>query len=204
MSNYRFSALRVIAVAALASVAAFSAAAAGAPSFDCAGKLSAAEKMVCADDTLAALDRKLGEVFARAESAVPRDKYIAYFVAEQREWVASRDGCPQTHDPAACLSSVYRTRIAQLQGQFNMVPSHGPFRYACDGNPPQELVVIWYDTDPPSGVLGTARGQTMLFSVATASGTRYVGDDVAFSEHDGTASVTFGTGAQALACTLKK
>ncbi|MEO8975434.1 MAG: MliC family protein [Casimicrobiaceae bacterium] len=192
------------AIGLLASLAAACALATSAPSFDCSRKINAAEKMVCADATLATLDHKLGEVFARAAKTVPRDKNVAYFVVEQRDWVRSRDGCPQTHDPAACLSSVYRTRIAQLQGQFGMVPSRGPFRFACDGSPPQELVVIWYDTDPPSGTLETARGQRTLFAMPSASGTRYVGDDVAFSEHEGTANVVFGTNAQELTCTLKK
>ncbi|HEY5366689.1 MAG TPA: MliC family protein [Casimicrobiaceae bacterium] len=197
---YRFG----VALSAALVSAAGCAAAAGAPSFDCSHKLNAAQKLVCGDDTLAALDHKLGDVFSRAAKAVPRDKYVAYFVAEQRDWMRNRDGCPQTPNPAACLSSVYRTRIAQLQDQFNMVPSRGPFRWRCDGSPAQEFVVTWYATDPPSGVLESAHGQTTMFAMASASGTRYIGDDVAFAEHDGTASVAFGTAAQELACTLEK
>jgi len=180
------------------------AAAAATPSFDCTRKLNDAEKIICGDDALAALDRKLGEVFKRAAQSLPRDKTIAYFVAEQRDWVRNRDDCPTTRNPAACLSSVYRTRIAELQDRFRMVPSRGPFRFACDGNPPQELVVTWFETDPPSGILESARGQTTMFETMSGSGARYIGDDVAFWEHQGTASVTFGTTAQELTCALKQ
>ncbi|MEP7062053.1 MAG: MliC family protein [Betaproteobacteria bacterium] len=180
------------------------AAIAATPSFDCKRKLNDAERIICGDDTLATLDRKLGEVFQTAANSLPRDKTVAYFVAEQRDWVNDRDGCPTTRNPASCLSSVYRTRIAELQGRFHMVTSRGPFRFACEGNPPQEIVVTWYATDPPSGILESTRGQTTMFETASGSGTRYVGDDVAFAEHQGTATLAWGTTAQELACTLKK
>jgi uncharacterized protein len=180
------------------------AAIAATPSFDCKRKLNDAERIICGDDTLATLDRKLGEVFQTAANSLPRDKTVAYFVAEQRDWVNDRDGCPTTRNPPSCLSSVYRTRIAELQGRFHMVPSRGPFRFACEGNPPQEIVVTWYATDPPSGILESTRGQTTMFEAASGSGTRYIGDDVAFAEHQGTATLAWGTTAQELACTLKQ
>jgi uncharacterized protein len=174
------------------------------PSFDCARKVNAAQKLVCDDDTLAALDRKLGEVFARAARSLPNDKTIAYLVAEEQQWTESRDGCPATPDPRACLSSVYRTRIAELQGRYRMVPTRGPFRFACDGTPSQDIVVTWYETDPPSGLLETRAGTTPLFQTASASGARYIGDDVQFWEHQGTATLTFGTKAIELNCTPKR
>jgi len=174
------------------------------PSFDCSRKINAAEKLICGDDALAELDRKLGEVFARAARSLPTDKTIAYFVAEEQQWTKSRDGCPETPDPRACLSSVYRTRIAELQGRYRMVPTRGPFRFTCDSKPPQDVVVTWYETDPPSGLLETRAGTTPVFQAASASGARYIGDDVQFWEHQGTATLTFGTQAMELNCAPKK
>ena len=179
------------------------AASATTPSFDCHGKVNSAQKIICGDDTLAALDRKLGKIFIDAAQSLPSGKEIAYFVAEQQDWVRSRDGCPTTPNPASCLSSVYRTRIAELQGRFRLVPTRGPFRFACNGSPPQEIVVTWYQTDPPSGLLETARGQTTMFEITSASGTHYVGDDVALVEHQGTVTVTFGMANQELTCRQK-
>jgi uncharacterized protein len=188
-----------IVAASAASVAGWAAT----PSFDCAGRVNAAQQLICGDDALAALDRKLGDVFGRAAKSLPNDKSIAYFVAEQRDWVRSRDGCPTTPNPQACLSSVYRTRIAELQGRFRMVPARGPFRFACDGTPPRDVVVTWFDTDPPSGTLETRDGMTPIFETTSGSGTRYVGDDIAFSEHQGTATLTYGVTAQELNCRQK-
>ena len=174
------------------------------PSFDCNTRLSDAKTIICSDTTLAALDRKLGEIVTRAMHAMPQDKVIAYFVAEQQEWVRDRDGCPTARDPKGCLSSVYRTRIAELQDRFHMVPSRGPFRFACDGKPPQEIVVTWYATDPPSGILESARGQTTMFATVFDNGTRYISDDVTFTESQGTAAVAWGAGTPTFACTLMK
>lgn len=177
---------------------------AASPTFDCAGKINAAEKIICGDEALSALDRKLGEVFHRASQSMPRDKASAYFVAVQRDWVRDRDDCPTTRNPASCLSSVYRTRIAELQDQYNMVPSRGPFRFACDGTPPRDVVVTWFETDPPSGILESDRGSTTIFATQSGSGARYVGDNVAFWEHQGGATMTWGIEAQELSCALKK
>lgn len=193
----------LVRVAIAAASAASVAAGAATPSFDCAGRINAAQKLICGDDALAALDRKLGDVFGRAAKSLPNDKTIAYFVAEQRDWQRSRDGCPATANPQACLSSVYRTRIAELQGRYRMVPTRGPFRFACDGTPPQDVVVTWFATDPPSGMLETRGGTTPIFETPSGSGTRYIGDDVAFSEHQGTATLTYGLTAQELTCRQK-
>src|SRR5665213_3256868 len=121
------------------------------PSFDCNTRLSDAKTIICSDTTLAALDRKLGEIVTRAMRAMPQDKTIAYFVAEQ-----------------------------------------------------QEIVVTWYATDPPSGILESARGQTTMFATVFDNGTRYISDDVTFTESQGTAAVAWGAGTPTFACTLMK
>ena len=54
------------------------------PSFDCARAGSAAEKLVCGDAELAALDRQLAARYAQATDADP---------AVQRGWVKERDAC---------------------------------------------------------------------------------------------------------------
>jgi uncharacterized protein len=194
---------RLAAAAMAAAALAQGAAHAATPSFDCSKRINAAEKMVCGDDTLAALDRKLGGIVSQAGHSLPRDKSIAYFVVEQQEWVRSRDGCPSTPRPEACLMSVYRTRIAELQDRFNLVPSRGPYRFACNGSPPADLVVTWFETDPPSGMLETASGTTTIFSVQSASGARYIGENVTFWEHQGSATLAYANPAQQLDCTQK-
>ena len=62
------------------------------PAFDCAKAQGEAEQLVCKDEGLAALDRKLDEVFktarAKATNEVP-----PVLVAEQRGWVRGRNEC---------------------------------------------------------------------------------------------------------------
>ena len=77
------------------------------PSFDCAKAQSAAEKLVCGDAELAALDRLLADRVAAALAAVrtldagaaeAEDELHAY----QRGWVKGRDECWKVEDRRAC------------------------------------------------------------------------------------------------------
>ncbi len=174
------------------------------PSFDCSKRLNSAQRMICADAVLSGLDAKLGQIFSDIWRRMPQDKSAAYFAAEQRDWTQSRDGCPQTGNPTSCLSSVYRTRIAELQGRFGLVPSRGPFRFTCEGSPPSTVVVTWFETDPPSGQVETADGATTVFSVMSASGARYIGNDMQVWEHQGELTVSYATRNLELSCRLPK
>ena len=97
-----------------------------------------------------------------------------------------------------------REQVTELQDQYGMVPSRGPFRFACDGTPPRDVVVTWFETDPPSGILESDRGSTTIFATQSGSGARYVGDNVAFWEHQGGATVTWGADAREISCAPKK
>ena len=60
------------------------------PSFDCAKAVSEAEKLVCGDAELAALDRQLAARYGEAKDADP---------AIQRGWAKGRDDCLKGQDP---------------------------------------------------------------------------------------------------------
>src|ERR1700688_2270309 len=93
--------------------------AAGAPrpvsGFDCAKATQWVEKTVCSDTALAALDRRLAELFAEAKRELaPRTGDL---LARQKEWLDKRRECSTEGDqPAqvACLSAQYQERIHQL------------------------------------------------------------------------------------------
>lgn len=79
------------------------------PSFDCAKAASRVEKMICADDELAVLDRELARSFRELRSVAGEDR--AEFEADQRNWrVAERDACASVD----CIASVTRERVALL------------------------------------------------------------------------------------------
>lgn len=82
------------------------------PSFDCAQVTKAADRAVCANSTLAALDNRMAAGFAEVKEAIGADRTeLASFIKEQRlslqqKWDCQSDG--------GCLRQWYERRIAQL------------------------------------------------------------------------------------------
>ena len=99
------------ALAALA--AAVLPAAAAAQSFDCAKARSPAEKAICTDPALGALDRALADAFAAA-TARAGDGAAALRV-DETAWVRSRDAkCNVPARLASCLAETMTARVAAL------------------------------------------------------------------------------------------
>jgi len=167
---------------------------AAAPSFDCAKASGQVEKLICADEALAALDRKLTETYAKAMKQWPADEQSTQR-ALQRGWVKGRNECWKADDVRACVEASYRTRIAELQIQSGQLTAPTPVTYTCDGNPGQPFTAAFYrDTDPPSAVLTYGGDQTIAFIARSASGARYTAANVEFWEHHGEATVEwYGT-----------
>jgi uncharacterized protein len=80
-----------------------------AASFDCAGARSNAEKRICGDPVLSALDETLAQAFAAAAEVVPRTTLLR---AEQRDWIAKQR---DTADDVAAMRLAYETRIQVLR-----------------------------------------------------------------------------------------
>lgn len=127
-------------------------AAAQPPSFDCGklpGNAPSAEKLVCTDLELAALDRQLNEVYqtivARAGDGLP-----PLFKAEQRGWIKGRNECWKSEDLAACVAKSYRSRTAELQARYRLVAMKGPFSWRCDDN--SEVIISYFDTEPATAI----------------------------------------------------
>lgn len=79
------------------------------PTFNCDKAGTASEKMICASDELAALDREMARAYRQLFNvAVKRRELLA---TEQRAWRLSvRDACPD----AECMTQVMRQRIVVL------------------------------------------------------------------------------------------
>ena len=82
------------------------------PSFNCKYAATRAEKLICGDDELAALDRELNRAYKQLDRAAgPLREQIA---AEQRGWrIGQRDTCGD----AACVADAMRQRIIVLDSQ---------------------------------------------------------------------------------------
>lgn len=103
---------------------ALAAAAAPAPSFDCAKAATPVEKTICADADLARLD---GELVAAYRQALGQARDGDALKSEQQTWLRQvRNKCPS----AACLTDAYQARIAALRHGAAVLPAAIAATYA--------------------------------------------------------------------------
>jgi uncharacterized protein len=175
------------------------------PAFDCAKADGEVEELICQDEGLAALDRKLDGVYeaalARARNEVPPT-----LKAEQRGWIKGRNECwkAQGEDNPAfltaswqatsvhdCVEGQYRLRISELQALYQLVPEKGPVFYACGGDPRNELVVTFFESELPTARLERGDRTATAWLVPTASGAKYEGRNVELWSRGNEATVTW-------------
>jgi uncharacterized protein len=178
-----------------------SACAAG-PAFDCGQAAGTIEELICKDDQLAELDRKLAKVYAAA-SRKAADEHPPVLKAEQRGWIKGRNACWKSDNPRSCTEAEYRHRIAELQARYRLVPETGPFYFACDGDPRNEVVVTFFETDPPTLIAERGDQVSLMVRQPSGSGAKYQGRNESFWEHQGEATIVWGYGAPEMRCTRK-
>jgi uncharacterized protein len=192
----------VLALLVLATAPARARAQAKGPAFDCAKAQGEVQQLVCKDEGLAALDRKLDEVYkaARAKAA---NEVPPVLVAEQRGWAKGRDECWKAKDGTyltaswqaknvrECVEGNYRIRISELQAKYRLLPAKGPVLFACENNPANELVATFFDTDPPTARLERGDQTVTAWLVPAASGSKYEGQNVELWTKGKDASVTW-------------
>ena len=152
------------------------------------------EKLICQDAGLAALDRRMADVFAAAIQAWPAD-VAAEQRAYQRGWIAGRNECWKDPDPRACTEQSYRTRIVELQIKSGQLVAPKAVGFACTGGKDEPFLATFYnETDPPSAVFTYGDDQVVAFVAPSGSGARYTAANVEYWEHQGEATVQwFGT-----------
>jgi uncharacterized protein len=153
--------------------------AADGPAFNCAQAESEVPKLICNTPELAALDRKLDEVY---RAALPKAKKAKdELPAEQRDWVKGRDECSK--DRAAmetCVRQNYHERTGELQARYELVPAKGPYTFVCGASPTDEVTVKYFHTEPPIARLERGGRTIMAWSQPAASGAKFVGRDATF------------------------
>lgn len=172
------------------------------PAFDCKKAQGRVEQLVCADAGLAALDRRLDQVYqavlARAES-----RLRATLRAEQRGWIKGRNDCWKadgrptwitatwTVDSVqACVAAQTRQRTAELQAVWRLLPPTTQ-TYACQHNPANELVVNAFATDPPTLRLERGDRSVTLWQVGAADAGRFEGQNVTLLQRPGELAVSW-------------
>ncbi len=158
---------------------------------------------ICKSPALAAADRKLHSVYGAAAKKA-KNEHPPTLAAEQRGWIKGRDECWKAQDIDACIASAYQTRIAELQARYRLVKALGPFRWICGGNPANEVITTFFETEP--GTLMAERGDetSLMFAQPAASGARYAGRNETYWEHQGEATITWGYQAPEMTCTEAK
>ncbi|MBB1076984.1 MliC family protein [Rhodoferax sp. 4810] len=185
---------------ALVALCLSSTAQAASPGFDCAKARSpSTEASICADAELAKLDRQMTQVYAAALKKA-RQQRPPVLKAEQRGWIKGRNDCWKSADQRQCIADSYRLRIAELQARYRLVTPTATVRYACDGNPANEVVATFFHTDPAT--LMAERGDAVSFMVQqpSASGARYQGRNEWLWEHQGEATIVWGYEAPEMRC----
>ncbi len=169
----------------------WAAATASGPSFDCGQAEGQVQELICSNDSLAALDRLLADVYAIALENFPRDE-LAGLKAEQRGWIKGRDDCWKAEDVSACVAEEYYRRTVALQIQSGQLMAPTPVSYNCETSQPMPFTAVFYrDTRPASVVLTYGQDQVIAFATPSASGARYSSGGVEFWEHQGEATVNW-------------
>jgi uncharacterized protein len=170
------------------------------PSFSCAKVAPGSiEAMVCADAGLSALDRTLAGVHARASKKAAKQR-PSTLRAEQSGWVKGRNDCWKSEDKSACVRDAYVRRIAELQARYRLVPVVASVRYICDGQPANEVMATYFETDPATLIAERGDSVSLMYVEPVASGAKYVGRNAWLWEHQGEATVVWGDGAPEMRC----
>jgi uncharacterized protein YecT (DUF1311 family) len=81
------------------------------PSFECATHHGRDEIAICGNGTLSGLDLELDTLYGRVRNSLSQSRQLT-LRDEQRDWLKRRGVCASD---VACLLTLYRTRITQLQ-----------------------------------------------------------------------------------------
>jgi uncharacterized protein len=179
-----------------------------APTCRKAAEAGSMEQLVCQHAGLRLLDVQLATLYGAATKQAANE-HPPLLAAEQHGWQRGRNECwkagPDPSKPgdqaarAACVRESYERRILELQVRYRLVPASGPLAWRC--NDGSEVVVRHFPSTQPPSLMAERGDQTSLMTQqATASGTRYVGRNESFWEHQGEARVVWGWQAPEIVC----
>jgi uncharacterized protein len=173
------------------------------PAFDCAEAEGMVEEMICADSILAALDVELDGVWRRVLELSEDNPDLDMIKAEQRGWVKGRNECWKSGDVRYCVWTLYKQRIAEFQALWRLVPGDGPYFFACEGNPANEVVATFYETDPRVAVLERGDQTVVAYLEPSQSGDKYEGRNVTFWMKGDVVFLVWGVDGDLLRCVLR-
>ena len=172
------------------------------PVFSCAKAQGEVETLICSDEGLATLDRKLDGAY-KAATAKASGKLVNQLRVEQRGWVKGRNDCWKAHGiqtwitatwtvdtVRACVDAQYRLRTSELQSVWRLLAPQ-TVAYACQNNPANELVVNHFDTDPKTIRLERGDRTVTLWQVGNPVAGQFEGQNVSLVRKDPTVTVNW-------------
>jgi uncharacterized protein YecT (DUF1311 family) len=149
------------------------------PAFNCAKAQGEVEQLICANAALGALDRQLDAVY-KAAMAKAQGQLATRLRADQRGWVKGRNDCWKANGQTTwitanwtvdsvegCIAAQYRLRTSELQAVWRLQPPK-TVSYVCGEDPANELVVNFFETDPPTVRLERGDRTATLWRVTSA------------------------------------
>lgn len=149
------------------------------PSFDCDKADGPVETLLCQNDALADLDRRMTQVYADALRAFSDPQRTTQREA-QEQWLRERDACGCAPDVARCVQRSYDVRITYLQVAAGLFRVSDAATWSCGAAGP--VTVRLYDlTQLPAAVVqvGDAPAQVAV-SRPGGGGIRYQGTTLTF------------------------
>lgn len=150
---------------------------------DCAKPASDAQRLVCNDQQLGDLDRRLQAAYQQALARPGADQ--GALGAAQASWAAARDACPQNTDLRSCVLEAYRTRLVQLAVADPATAQPPVVAYQCPADDGPLTAQFYNQFDPPTAVLNWKGNQQILFQQPSGSGARYGRQGSEYWEHQG-------------------
>ena len=159
-------------------------ASAATPSFDCTKAQSSVEKLVCADEDLAKVDREVARLFVLARSALRGTSRLPELIGTQRGWIRARDDCWRQPDARVCVLESYANRIEELREGYADARtrdsegiSKGPMVVEC-ADFDSFISAMFIRTELPIVFLRWGDTDRLVLTLGpSGSGARYVGKD---------------------------
>jgi uncharacterized protein len=159
-----------------------------APPLDCGN--DAIEQVICADPALRAQQSQVRELYGAAVGGLAAAERSAQQQREAR-WQHERAACAGAQDPHGCLVDQLSHRLVELKIALKEVAVFAAVTYRCDGPDAVPLLATYYRSEPAAVRLKYRDQDALAFIAPSASGARYLGDDVEIWEHQGVARFTW-------------
>jgi uncharacterized protein len=148
-----------------------------AATFNCDKASSFAEKAICSDSRLTAMDDELGRLYKAVLAGSPKKEALK---SEQKAWLAARDQCQDD----ACIMQAYADRIAALKGGATATATSVTGTYTMKGGD-----VRVQQTDGKIKFFVSATHQTNVGEVSGEA--QLSGDTANYSDRDSDCALSF-------------